>query len=49
MGKSHTIAHNAIMRLHAHKLSEITLKHIPYKTQNSANGASTPQSNDEAL
>ena len=24
MGRSHTIAHNAIMRLHAHTISEIT-------------------------
>ena len=49
VGRSHTIAHNAILRLHTHMISDITSKHIPYKSQNSANGASTPQSNDQAL
>ena len=39
MGRSHTIAHSANMRLHAHTISEITSKHIPNKNQNSANGA----------
>ena len=48
MGRSHTIAHNAIMRLHAHTISEITSKHNPNKRQNSANGVSTPQSNHQA-
>ena len=48
MGRSHTIAHNAIMRLHTHTISEITSKHIPNKSQNTANGESTPQSNHQA-
>ena len=48
VGRSHTIAHNAILRLHTHMISDITSKHIPYKSQNSANGASTPQSNHQA-
>ena len=49
MGRSHTNAHNTIMRLHAPTISEITSKYIHYKSQNSANGASTPQSNHQAL
>ena len=49
MGRGHTIAHNAIMHLYTHTISEITSKNIPHKSQNSANGASTPQFNHQAL
>ena len=45
--RRHTSTHNAIMRVQKQEILEDTWKHIPYKSQMNANGASTPQSQNQ--
>ena len=48
VARSHTSAHNAIMHFHTQALLEFTSKHIPYKSQTNANGATTLQSQNHS-
>ena len=45
--RRHTSAHNAIMHVQKQEILEDTWKYIPYKSQINANGASTPQSQNQ--